>query len=258
MKLSIVTDELRIPQDEAIPMVGEWGFDAVELRGLAGGRIPDGDTGAALALIKKTGLRVTGLSPGVFKCASDELDISAHLARLEKTLSMCGDFSCQQVIIFSLQQEQPTAKPPGIVVAALREAGTAAARYGVRLAIENEPDHTAVGCGSLAKLIDAVGMENVGANWDPGNAYPYDAELDSAVEILGDRIFNVHVKDTGIRSGKRVFGPVGHGDIDWRTLIRTLAEAAYDGYLVIETHCEPGIEKSLDSVTAVRQLLTEA
>jgi len=254
MMLSIVSDELKIPQGEAFPLIREWGVERVELRGLTGGRIPEGDVDEAAALVASHGVAVTALSPGVFKCAPGSDEIASDLERLERTLPLCERFGVDLVIVFAVQNPDWNADDPadgetmGPAVDALCAAGRLAAEAGVRLAIENEPAYTAVSSRGLAHLIDRVGLENVGANWDPGNAYPFDPEIDSAVGILGDRIFNVHVKDTWAREGQRGFDAVGGGQIDWRGHIDALGNAGYGGAIVVETHCIPGVEKSKRSV----------
>ena len=258
MRLSIVTDELKTPLAEALSILDGWKVRNIELRGLDGGRIPDGDVENALSRVRAHGCTVTSLSPGVFKCACDEQEIEKHIERFQRTLELCDSFGCGQVIVFSIQgQESRLAAPPALVVEALRETGRIAAQHGVRVAIENEPGYTATGCRALANLINAVGMENIGANWDPGNAFPFDPEIDDAVRVLAGRIFNVHVKDTSVQGDHRRFDSVGKGQINWKKQINDLAASAYEGCLVIETHCEPGIEKTRESLDAVRRLLQD-
>ena len=138
--------------------------------------------------------------------------------------------------------------PSPLVIEALREAGRLAAADGVRLAIENGVAHVAGSARSMANVLDVVGMENVGANWDPGNAWPWDPDLDAAPTILGDRIFNIHVKDTTIREGKRVHDSVGNGSIDWKGQMDLLKGIGYAGPVVIETHCTPSVEKSRENL----------
>lgn len=261
MKLSIVSDELKIPQAEAFPLIASWDFEYVELRGLTGGRLPDGDADEVVTLVNRFGLEVTALSPGVFKCRPEEQELGEHVGRLKRTIPLCGRFHTDVVIVFPVQNLEWVSSDPAdgniepIVVDALREAGTIAGEAGVRIAIENEPGYTAVTARGLAKLIDAIGMDNVGANWDAGNSYPYDPEIDYAVTILGDRVFNVHVKDAWVRDGKRGFDAVGKGEIDWAGQIDALRSAGYDGAIVVETHCLPGVEKSKESTVALRTLI---
>jgi sugar phosphate isomerase/epimerase len=260
MKLSIVSDELRIEQKDALPLIAEWGLTNVELRGMPGGRLPDGDVEQVAQLVKTHGMTVTGLSPGCFKCEPDAKAIEKDLDRLRRTLPLCQTFNCDTIIAFSVKARpgQPpsgTRHPADFVVEGLREAGRIAAEKGVRIALENEPGFTAVGARSAAILIDRIGMENVGANWDPGNAWPWDVEIASGPRILGERIFNVHVKDTARRDGERVFDVAGRGSVGWKQQVDQFGEMGYDGAIVVETHFEPGVEKSRENVDILKKWL---
>ena len=255
MQLSIVSDELRLPQPEAFDLISRWGLTNVELRSLTGGRIPDGDVEETAGLIAQYGMNVAALSPGIFKCRPIEAEIVAGLERLNRTLPLCGRLGCGQVIVFTVQAPEGEGNPPELVVDALREAGRLAGEAGLRLALENEPGYTAVGSRTLAALIDAVARENVGGNWDPGNAWPFDPEIDDAPRILGERIFNVHAKDCAERDGKRVHVALGRGSIDWRGQIEGLQAIGYEGMVTVETHCEPGVERSRENVDILRTWL---
>ena len=251
MYLSIVTDELKLPIADAFEIIGRWGLEYVELRGVTDGRVPEGDIQTAKHLAEQRRLKVSSLSPGVFKCKPDKAEIAKGLERLKQTLDVCPLFNCNQIIVFSVQNpDGPEAggSASPVVLEGLKEASKMAAEAGVRLAIENEPGYTAVGAKSLADLIDAVGMDNVGGNWDPGNAWPYDPDIDQGPKILGKRIFNVHVKDCTIRDGQRVHDAVGKGSIDWKNQIDQLKEISYKGAVVIETHCVPGMNKSMENL----------
>lgn len=262
MQLAIVSDELKLPQQEAFRHIHDWGIRYVELRGLTGGRIPDGDVDEVQRLVESFGMTVTSLSPGVFKCPPDTVSIDEHLDRLDQTIRVCEKLAVQQIIVFPIQNPDQTTgdgQPTSLVVDAFREAGRRASDHGIRLAIENEPEYTAVTARGLASLIDAIAMQNVGANWDPGNAYPWDPEIDDAIGILRDRVFNVHVKDTWVRGEKRGFDSVGNGDIDWKRQVDQLSKRDYEGYIVVETHCAPEVSvgKSRENVDALRRLISD-
>jgi sugar phosphate isomerase/epimerase len=261
MKLSIVSDELKIPQAEAFEMISQWGFRNVELRSATGGRFPDGNLDELERLIAEHTMTVTALSPGVFKCGPEADALHTDLERLGRTLDTCERFGTKLIIVFPIHnpgwdEDNPAdGEITDTVVNAMREAGRMAADHGVRLAIENEPAYTAVTAGGLARLIDAVGMDNIGGNWDPGNAYPWDQEIVRGPEILGDRIFNVHVKDCWVRDNERGFDSVGNGDIDWKAQVDGLTKLGYDGAIVVETHCQPGVEKSKENTDSLKAIV---
>ena len=110
MTISIVTDELGLELEPAIEAIKSWGLDHVELRGVVGGRYPDGFLEGTAKLVSENGLTVTALSPGVFKCLPEKDIIAKHLERLQIAVSGAPMFGADQVIVFSV--ESPDGDPP--------------------------------------------------------------------------------------------------------------------------------------------------
>lgn len=91
---------------------------------------------------------------------------------------------------------------------------------------------------TLAIMINEIGFDNVGVNFDPANllssgrANPCDA-----MELLGCRVTGFHAKDAippkfGDFGGKQT--PIGEGRVDFERLFRQLKEIGYTGDVVIE------------------------
>jgi len=92
---------------------------------------------------------------------------------------------------------------------------------------------------ALVRFIDDVGRPNVRVNFDCANMVLYGAgDPVEAVEILGDRIAHVHMKDAtwsstpGKTWGQEV--PLGDGDADIPRVVSKLRAIGYRGPLVIE------------------------
>lgn len=115
----------------------------------------------------------------------------------------------------------------------------AAADAGVTLAMEYT-----LAAGENAAILDEIGSDAVGVYYDVGNAAAFG--YDPAVEIreLGDRIAQVHFKDTD-RNGASV--TLGEGDVDFAAVVKAPRDIGYDDYVVLE-HATTG--GSVD-VTAV-------
>ena len=91
---------------------------------------------------------------------------------------------------------------------------------------------------TLAIMINEIGLDNVGVNFDPANllssgrANPCDA-----MELLGCRVTGFHAKDAippkfGDFGGKQM--PIGEGKVDFECLFRQLKDFGYKGDVVIE------------------------
>jgi sugar phosphate isomerase/epimerase len=91
---------------------------------------------------------------------------------------------------------------------------------------------------TLLRAIRAVGLDNVGVNFDPSNLILYGkANPVDAVEILGPHILGVHAKDGLYPTDPNKLGeevPIGKGKVDFPHLIKRLKEIGYKGPLTIE------------------------
>ena len=111
LALGIVSDEITNDFGEALRHGSSWGIDRYEIRCLTTGRIPrveKQEMQTVAGLVREHGVRITALSPGMFK---------AHLSRTEEieeelrsvlpaTLDLARELSCPMIIVFGFQREQ--------------------------------------------------------------------------------------------------------------------------------------------------------
>jgi 3-oxoisoapionate decarboxylase len=141
-----------------------------------------------------------------------------------------------------------------------KEAVRAAEPRGVKLAAENHGDYTA---REMLWLVEAVGSSYFGVNFDTGNFLRLLDDPVGAMEKLAKYVFATHIKDLKVRrdiSPSEWFffssTPVGEGIIDMAQIIRSLADAGYDGLLAVEIdHLHP--DYSYDEHLAVRRSIDE-
>ena len=125
-------------------------------------------------------------------------------------------------------------------------------KLGVRFALEVHPGQIAFDYWSTEQTLSAMGRRpGFGINFDPGHLYWQFIDLHGYLQDFSDRIYHVHVKEctrrlngrNGILSGMMDFGDlkrgwdfasVGHGDVKWEDLIRTLNGIGYMGPLSVE------------------------
>lgn len=91
---------------------------------------------------------------------------------------------------------------------------------------------------TLLRAIEDIGMENVGINLDPANLLMYGkANPVDALDVFGQYVTSVHIKDGDYPSNGRSLGPerpVGQGRVDFRQLLAKLYQLNYKGPLTIE------------------------
>ena len=88
----------------------------------------------------------------------------------------------------------------------------------------------------MVNFIDNIDCPYVGAYYDVGNVIAF-SWSEYWIEILANRIHNVHIKDFkrngNINSGGS-FVDLLVGDVNWSAVIPALKQAGFDGYLTAE------------------------
>jgi len=263
LELGVVSDEISPDFNEAARYGGEWGISIFELRVLKTGRIPEVDQGElreVQTLVKNTGLRVTALSPGIFKLPLSQISkLQVELATtLPKTLALAREFGASLVIAFGFQREQnEESELFSQAVDFMSRAAEKAGKEGIRLVIENEPGFWCDSGANTAKLIQTVNSPYLRANWDPCNGYgTAERPYPEGYEAVKQYIANVHVKDTKEGSLIRCV-PVGEGAVNWRGQLAGLVRDQLVRHITIETHCLPLVEKSKQNAVTLKHYLAE-
>ena len=152
---------------------------------------------------------------------------------------------------------------------ALSFIGEYAKGIGVSVAIEMHQYSVADTSASTLKLLQAIGMDNIGVNPDLGNviwAYEELAESwDQALMALAPwtiwwhckNMYRIHIPETH----RAFFVPssLAEGEIDYRYAIAIMRQAGYDGYLLIEgIHNHDMLSLSKKSLEYVRSVLSNS
>jgi sugar phosphate isomerase/epimerase len=91
-----------------------------------------------------------------------------------------------------------------------------------------------------AKLVDAIGSRAIGVLLDYANMvlFPDNPSPTKVVEMLGGRIFQVHLKNIvalpGCGAGAHLRVGLADGEVNNRELLRCLQQIGYNGPLCIE------------------------
>jgi sugar phosphate isomerase/epimerase len=127
------------------------------------------------------------------------------------------------------------------LAAMLKEAVKAAEEEDITLAIENHIDFTA---SEILTLIDHVGSEFFGVNFDTGNALRLFEDPVEEARLLAPFIHATHIKDVSPRRGgsPREWNfwesvPAGKGVVDIAGVMKVLKNHGYQGTLCVEVDC---------------------
>ncbi len=120
-------------------------------------------------------------------------------------------------------------------VAVLEEVALLLREQGLMIALENHQD---LDSNDLLHIIERVGSDIVGVNFDIGNAFASCEDPIVFAEKFGALIINIHLKDYTIYKSDEGFRlvrcPVGSGAVDFKTLIPLITKHSSDAKMVIE------------------------
>lgn len=117
---------------------------------------------------------------------------------------------------------------------AFKELAAEAEKFQVNIGVENVWNKFLLSPLEMRRFIDEIGSPWVGAYFDAGNVL-VSGFAPHWVEILGDTIKKVHVKDFRTEVGNiHGFTSLFEGDMDWEKLMAALKAVGYDSYLTAE------------------------
>lgn len=116
----------------------------------------------------------------------------------------------------------------------LRAVLPSAEKMGVRIAVENVWSRYLLSPLEMRDFIDFFDSESVGSYFDTGNCMLY-GHPEHWIEILGERIFAVHLKDFRVSVGNLDgFVDVLSGDCDFHACFDAFTKVGYTGQYTIE------------------------
>lgn len=154
---------------------------------------------------------------------------------LAKAIDIAAAMSVKVILVPFFGKADLRNDPAGIdaAVAALKRLAPAAEAKGVVLALESY-----LSAGDNIRILERVGSPAVKVYYDVGNSQDAGYPILDEIRQLGDRIVEVHAKDTK--------GLYGKGSMDFPAVRRALEDIGYKGWFVLEgTELPLGIEESI-------------
>jgi len=137
----------------------------------------------------------------------------------------------------------------------LRALGDYAAERGLVIALEVHPGLTTNGT-ACRETMDKVDHPNVRINYDTGNVFYYNDDLDPAedVKVIADYVSHVHLKDSLGKTGEWAFPALGEGKVDFPGVFAALDTVGFKGPYSIEIEGRAGESPTLkEHVAEVRK-----
>ena len=241
------------PLDDALAGVQSAGLQALELsigpEGLITVETPEAECRRFREQIDAAGVHVstaaTGMTWGLNPTSEDpavrEKSIAMHAAALERAAWL----GCEALLMVPGVVTSPIAPDQcvryDVAIERCREAVTellrTAERVGVDLCLENVWNGMLLTPLEWAAFLDGFDSPRVGMYFDVGNLLGYHQHPPHWIELLGDRIKRVHVKDFKLEfgwQGSFDFCRLGEGDVPWPETFAALRSIGYDSTVIAE------------------------
>ncbi len=251
MKLGLVTSVyVNYPLEEVIPRVAAAGYDCIDIWG---GRPHayrrDYDQAGLVGLrnrVTEAGMRVSSFLPAFFRyphnlCSPnpivrlDTLDYVRQCADNAAILEAEYLLICPARLLFG----QSAADGWQRLTDSLNTVCEYVAQY--RLKIVLEPVNSAVfdlinTCAEAMRMVHQLNSANLGVVLDTGHLHLSRETIDEALDIVGERLFLVHVNDN---DGKRQQNLIpGDGTFDFAAFFAGLRRRGFDGVVSAELSAE--------------------
>ena len=224
--------------EDGVRAAAQAGFHAVELSLRRPGDVqPD----ALAALLNDTGLSLSAIATGQ-SCLLDSLCLSdarpdvraATVERLKGMIQLAARFEAPVIIggirgrLPGTTEEQYSRR--AAAVEAIRACARFAANHGVTLLIEPINRYESNFVNTVAEglaLLDEIGDTSVKILPDTFHMNIEEADMSAALRSAGNRLGYFHVADSNRQAP-------GQGHIDFPSLLQTLAQISYRGYVTAE------------------------
>jgi sugar phosphate isomerase/epimerase len=270
VKFGVITDCLKLPLAEAIPLAAKMGFSGVQIYATSGEFSPETLTeeqkSRYKALLADCGLEVSALCGDMggygFEITEDNAE---RIEKTKKIIDLAVEFGTKVVTThIGVIPSDKNHERYSVMLEALTECGLYAKSRGVTLAIETGPEKATV----LKGFVEST-KGGVGVNLDPAN-FVMVTEQDpaEAVYLLKDYIVHTHLKDGvklnsdmtpeevyhafavgGVDALNACEGfselPIGTGAVDWKEYIAALKDIGYSGYLTVEREAGENPEEDI-------------
>lgn len=272
-RISAITDEIARSPEMAIEFCREYGLKWVELRGvpkpsgernreyfqlaeeelkLAARQFSDAGLGVSFLNTSMLKFWLPGTEPVNPRSRQDPARFEKRKEELAKAAAAAHILGTDKVRIFTFWRVKDPNSVSTRIAELIDELAESAAKYKIKLLIENEAACNVGSAGELAAMMKQIKSKQVGINWDPLNAeHSKEVAFPDGYQLLpASKIWNVQIKGKSILQGSEW--------MDWAAIFRRLDKDGYRGQVGLETHIfgEIQVQKSHESIREILRLVS--
>lgn len=255
LKKAIRLESLRQPFKKALVTAASLGADAVEINGRTEIRSAEMSRTAVRHLRKMLAdlkLQVSAINFPTRRGYGVSDDLDRRIDATKAAMTMAYELGCS-VVVNKVGRVPDDVEAPAwtTMVQALTDIGNFGQKAGAWLAARTGAEDGE----TLKRLIDSLPIYSLGIDFDPGDFLINGFSATDAMKTLGQHVMSFRARDAvqDLSLGRGVEVQLGRGSVDWPSLLGTLEENNYSGFLTIERDSE---ENSIEQCGQAIEYLT--
>ena len=229
------------PLAKVVENAARYGFEGVELRGLAGEldlrKLPEFSAEhieRSRTLFEGAGIGIVSMDSSARLSQIGAEELRSNIKEAEDYIRLAAGIGAPLVRVFggfipeSITLEDAVAR----LARRLGKLGDLARERGVAIVVET---HDSFLTGKLlSEVMKLTDHASVGVVWDVSNCFWTGEPVEETAALLAPYLRLVHIKDSVLDGREARLTFIGDGDVPIRHVLRLLAELGYDGYLSYE------------------------
>jgi len=185
-------------------------------------------------LVRQYGIRIANIGsyPGAAFGSTSAEERAAAMQEMKATIDLAARFGSRSIRVRPGEGEDPALIER--LVEPLQESARYAEERGVYLGMENHIGSITRNPKWCLQLCEAVGSKHFGVLYEPCNLLHAGEDYRKALEIFGEWVIHVHVKDGRWRNGEFQRCHLGEGEVDVKWVFDNVSALGYEGDYALE------------------------
>ncbi len=256
LKTGISVAALKQPLKNALPLAADIGVDGIEINARTELRPQElSKTGIRhlRKLLQDYELQVCSINFPTRRSYGVSEDLERRLDATKAAMKMAFDLGCNHVSSF-VSVQSCSELERATLFEALTDLGMYGQRVGARFAIRTGGDTGE----ALQEFIQSMPPASIVVDFDPAELLLNKKSPTEALRQVGEHVVHFRARDAvhDLSMGRGVIVQLGRGSNDWATLLATLEEYQYDGFITLEPAGSDTIAEAHESVEYLRNLFS--